>query len=157
VRKAAEIVGREILVPGSIANLGPGFDVLAVAVRIYLRLRICEFDPARHGLEFHFPDLPPDGENYIERAFLHLGGNRPAPRLVVESCSDIPMKGGLGSSAAATVAGLRLLEAIYGPLRKRGGSRVPLARRLELSGTDAPTRAGHPTSASGASCQRSPA
>ena len=32
----------EIVVPGSISNLGPGFDVLSVAVQLYLRVRIAE-------------------------------------------------------------------------------------------------------------------
>ena len=39
-------------------------------------------------------------------------------RVVVRT--DIPMKSGLGSSAAATVAGLRLYEAIAGPLPEQG-------------------------------------
>ena len=30
----------EIVVPASVANLGPGFDVLAVAVQLYLRLKV---------------------------------------------------------------------------------------------------------------------
>ena len=34
------VEGAEIVVPGSIANLGPGFDALAVAVQVYLRIRI---------------------------------------------------------------------------------------------------------------------
>ena len=37
-----------IQVPGSIANLGPGFDTLAVAVQLYLTLR-CAAPPARTG------------------------------------------------------------------------------------------------------------
>ncbi len=109
--------GKEILVPGSIANLGPGFDCLGVAVQLFLRLRIAQVDESRRGLQFRFTGKPPDGENYIERAFRHMAHSRPqGPLLTIEVSSDIPMKGGLGSSAAATVAGLRLFEAIHGPL-----------------------------------------
>ena len=36
----------EIVVPGSISNLGPGFDVLSVAVRLYLRAQIVEIRPS---------------------------------------------------------------------------------------------------------------
>jgi homoserine kinase len=116
----SNLLNQEILVPGSIANLGPGFDCLGVAVQLYLRLRIAGVDESRHGLEFHFTGKPPDGENYIERAFRHMAqGHEANPRLTVEVTSEIPMKGGLGSSAAATVAGLRLFEAVYGSRRNQ--------------------------------------
>jgi homoserine kinase len=113
--------GIEIRVPASIANLGPGFDTLAVAVRLYLRLQVTPlagFD----DLLFEFPNCRVDGENYIERAFRFVAQQQssafPSMRVVVQT--DIPMKGGLGSSAAATVAGLRLYEAIAGPLPAQG-------------------------------------
>ena len=109
--------GLDINVPGSIANLGPGFDTLAVAVRLYLRLHV---RPGRgtNNLHFTFRRGDPDGENYIERAFHFLARQRrdAFPSLSVEVDSEIPMRAGLGSSAAATVAGLRLYEAIAGPL-----------------------------------------
>jgi len=108
-------------VPGSIANLGPGFDTLAVAVQLYLQLEVSIL-PGVDELQFHFLGCPVDGENYIERAFRFLARQRDYshPSLSVEVRSEIPMKGGLGSSAAATVAGLRLYEAITGPLAEQG-------------------------------------
>jgi homoserine kinase len=113
--------GVEIRVPASIANLGPGFDTLAVAVRLYLHLHVT---PAAglNELHFEFPDCKIDGENYIERAFRFVSHQSGAafPSLHVVVRTDIPMKGGLGSSAAATVAGLRLYEAIAGPLPAQG-------------------------------------
>ncbi len=111
----------EIRVPGSIANLGPGFDTLAVAVELYLELRVTVL-PGADELLFQFLDCTIDGENYIERAFRFLAGQRGGsyPSLRVEVRSAIPMKGGLGSSAAATVAGLRLYEAISDPLPEQG-------------------------------------
>jgi homoserine kinase len=107
----------EIKVPASIANLGPGFDTLAVAVRLYLRLCVRTM-PGRGKLEFHFVGQDLCGENYIERAFRFLARQNftSLPSLSVEVHSEIPMRAGLGSSAAATVAGLRLYEAIAGPL-----------------------------------------
>jgi len=107
----------EIKVPGSIANLGPGFDTLAVAVQLYLRLSVRTI--AGHDkLEFRFLDCELCGENYIERAFRFLARQSSVsfPSLYIEVRSDIPMRAGLGSSAAATVAGLRLYEAFAGPL-----------------------------------------
>ncbi len=107
----------EIKVPASIANLGPGFDTLAVAVQLYLSLTVWTI--AGHDrLEFRFLNQELCGENYIERAFRFLARQNPGsfPSLHIEVRSDIPMRAGLGSSAAATVAGLRLYEALAGPL-----------------------------------------
>jgi homoserine kinase len=107
----------EIEVPGSIANLGPGFDTLAVAIQLYLRIHV-RVEPGAGELHFKFPGWKLDGENYIERAFRFLAGQhgRSFPSLSIEVDSDIPTRAGLGSSAAATVAGLRLYEAVAGQL-----------------------------------------
>ncbi len=111
----------EIRVPASLANLGPGFDTLAVAVQLYLRLSV-KVGPGVNELKFKFVNCTLDGENYIERAFRFAADQRGAsfPALSIEVHSDIPAKSGLGSSAAATVAGLRLYEAIAGPLPPQG-------------------------------------
>jgi len=107
----------EIRVPGSIANLGPGFDTLAVAVQLYIVARARRI-AGRGELKFHFLDQEPSGPNLIARGFRHLAGDEAhlLPSLCVEVSSDIPMQAGLGSSAAAIVAGFRLYEAITGPL-----------------------------------------
>jgi len=111
---SAEIILR---IPGSIANLGPGFDTLAVAVKLYLTLRVRR-EPEETGLNFRFVNQTLVGDNYIARAFRHIARrhNFRIPPLVIQVESDIPMKSGLGSSAAATVAGLRLYEALAGPV-----------------------------------------
>ena len=107
----------EIKVPGSIANLGPGFDTLAVAVQLYLTVRARRI-PGNGCLEFSFLGYQPCADNCIERAFAYLAGDqfRSLPSLSVEVSSEIPPSAGLGSSAAATVAGLRLFEAVSGEL-----------------------------------------
>lgn len=110
----------KISVPGSIANLGPGFDTLAVAVQLYLRLHV-RVEPGTNELRFNFRGRKLDGENYIERAFHFIARQHgdAFPSLSVEVDSDIPTRAGLGSSAAATVAGLRLYEAATNPLPQR--------------------------------------
>ena len=105
--------------PGSVANLGGGFDTLGVAVQIYLRARILEVrhdGGARLLVARSSPPVP--GGNALERAFALAATRtgRPAPSVTVEVASDIPMAAGLGSSAAATVAGLRVFEQVTRPL-----------------------------------------
>ena len=145
-RRHAEIApgkleGGDIAVPASIANLGPGFDALAVAVQLYLRVIIVEVSPStRDHLEFEFADGPPGGENMIERAFRFMaaGDSSGFPSLSISVKSDIPQRSGLGSSAAAIVAGLRLWEKVKGrrPVREM----LSAACRLE----------GHPDNVSAA-------
>ena len=110
----------EITVPASVANLGPGFDVLAVAVQLYLRLKVRLVD-GQNELRFNFIGQQLVGENYIERAFQFLARQqqRRFSSLEIDVHCEIPIRSGLGSSAAATVAGLRLYEAILGPLQPR--------------------------------------
>jgi homoserine kinase len=74
--------------------------------------------PGNGDLRFEFANLRLDGDNYIERALRFVAARHqfPIPSINVRVESDIPMKGGLGSSAAATVAGLRLFEALAGSL-----------------------------------------
>jgi homoserine kinase len=58
------------------------------------------------------------GQNALERGYAAAAGRtgRQAPTVTVEVESDIPMAAGLGSSAAATVAGIRIFEQVTGPL-----------------------------------------
>ena len=142
--------GHEIVVSGSISNLGPAFDALSVAVDVYLRVRVDEVTPGTPGLVFT-GQVPSSGENRIttgfERAAARFG--RAAAGARVHVTTDIPMKAGLGSSSAATVAGLRLYEALTAP--RDPDALMEIATAIE----------GHPDNAAAAllggltlSCQR---
>ncbi len=101
------------------ANLGPGFDTLGVAVELYLRARIVdvrEDGGTRLVVTRNRPAIA--GENALERAFALAARRtgRTAPTVFVEVDSAIPMAAGLGSSAAATVAGIRVFEQVTRPL-----------------------------------------
>lgn len=109
----------DILVPGSIANLGGGFDTLALAVTVYLRLRIVEVREDGGARLTVVGSTPPvRGRNAVERAFEAVAQStgRPAPSVFAEVSSDIPMAAGIGSSAAAAVAGLRAFERVTAPV-----------------------------------------
>jgi homoserine kinase len=126
------LLADEIAVPGSVANLGPGFDTLGVAVELFLRVRILEVaDDGGARLTVGRSSPPVSGDNALERAFalaVERTGRR-APSVTVEVRSDIPMAAGLGSSAAATVAGLRVFEQVTEPLS--GAARLALAAVAE--------------------------
>src|ERR1039458_8190089 len=108
--------GARISVPASIANLGPGLDTLALAVRLFLHLRVRKSQqPGSNLLHFHFRNIELQSENLIERAFRHLAARRRFPSLDVEVETEIPLCSGLGSSAAAVAAGFRLFEKLFGP------------------------------------------
>jgi homoserine kinase len=106
-------------VPGSVANLGGGFDTLGVAVELYLRARIVDVTEPGAGVLTVIKSTPPvRGDNALERGYAAIARRtgRRAPSVTVEVESDIPMAAGLGSSAAATVAGIRIFEHVTGPL-----------------------------------------
>lgn len=109
----------DLAVPGSTANLGGGFDTLGVALQVYLRARIVDVkDDAGAKLAVVSSTPPVTGRNAVERAFEAIARRtgRRTPSVFAEIVSDIPMAAGLGSSAAATVAGLRIFERVTGPV-----------------------------------------
>jgi len=112
-------MSNEVLVPGSTANLGGGFDTLGVAVQLYLRARIVDVRHDGGGrLEVVSSRPAVRGTNAVERAFAAIArqAEGAVPTVFAEIDSDIPLAAGLGSSAAASVAGLRIFEHVTGPL-----------------------------------------
>jgi len=116
------VLPAEVIVPGSVANLGGGFDTLGVAVQVYLRARIVDVrDDGGTRLVVTRSSPPVKGHNALERAF-NLIAERTGlktPTVHVEVDSGIPIAAGLGSSAAATVTGLRIFEKVARPLSDR--------------------------------------
>jgi homoserine kinase len=95
--------------PASSANLGPGFDVLALALAPRCRVSV-ELD---EGWEVVGSDGVPD--DALQAIVWGVAGAAPPHR--VEVTSDIPIGKGLGSSAALRVAVAAALEASSGEMR----------------------------------------
>jgi homoserine kinase len=113
----------EVRVPASSANLGAGFDCFGLALDLFLTVRATlQSGPAAHseartrGVDGSaaLPSVPE--ENLILRAMQHAaerhGQRLPPVHLAVQN--QIPIAGGLGSSAAAIVAGIALGFAVCG-------------------------------------------
>jgi homoserine kinase len=99
---------RLVRVPSSSANLGPGYDVLAAALSPALELEVEE--TGSFSVECQVPGVPLDRTNLCVRAFERL---HPADGLAFRIGSEIPAASGLGSSAAAIVAGLTAADHLY--------------------------------------------
>jgi homoserine kinase len=94
-------------VPASSANLGPGFDSFAAALGIHMTLEVEE--TGRFGIETDLK-IARDRRNLVARGFARL---HPVDRFTFRIASDIPLSGGLGSSAAAYVAGLMAADHVF--------------------------------------------
>lgn len=97
-----------VRVPASSANLGPGYDVLAAALAIHLELEVEE--TGEFAVESNIEGTPLDRSNLCVRAFQTLHS---ADGVSFRVRSHIPLAAGLGSSAAAIVAGLAAADHMY--------------------------------------------
>jgi homoserine kinase len=134
-------------VPATSANLGPGFDALGLALGWYDDVSAAVLDGPGLDIEIEGTgagDLPRDERHLVVRAmtatFQALGTSRPG--LALRCVNRIPHGRGLGSSAAAVVAGVLLARALVadGPERLDDDGVLALASGLE----------GHPDNAAAA-------
>jgi homoserine kinase len=121
---------RLVRVPASSANLGPGFDVLAAALALHVELEVSE--TGRFAVHTDL-QIARDRRNLAVRAFETL---HPADDFEFTIRSDVPLSGGLGTSAAAYVAGLMAADSLF----ELDASLLQDATRLE----------GHPDNAAAA-------
>ncbi|WP_249010116.1 homoserine kinase [Conexibacter sp. DBS9H8] len=98
---------RLVRVPASSANLGPGFDVMAAALGLGLEVEVAE--TGRFGVHTDLP-VRTDRDNLTVRGFEAL---HPADDFSFTVRSAIPLSGGLGSSAAAVLAGAMAADHIF--------------------------------------------
>ncbi|BDA78165.1 homoserine kinase [Leptospira kobayashii] len=124
----------KIRVPGTSANLGPGFDLMGMALKIY------------NDFEFTFPKekgysivqkngepLPfSSKEDLVREAyedyFQHFLPNVEIPTYHCKMALSLPLKGGLGSSASAIVAGLCVAREVH----KRKETKISIPTEKEF-------------------------
>lgn len=112
---------RVVSVPASTANLGPGFDVLAGALSLTLTVEVEETGEFAVNTDLA---VPTDKSNLIVRAFESL---HRADDFTFTVRSEIPLTGGLGSSASAILAGVAAADHIF----ELGTDLLAQATRLE--------------------------
>lgn len=130
----------QIQVPGSTANLGPGFDSIGAALNLYLKLNVTAQD---HWEFIHIgPNTPID--TTVENHLIYQYANKIAESFQkkltpckVEMTSDLPLARGLGSSAAAIVAAIELANQVC-DLKLSTQQKLSIASEIE----------GHPDNAS---------
>jgi homoserine kinase len=98
---------RVVRAPASSANLGPGFDCFAAALGLHLELEVIE--TGEFAVESSL-DVPRGRDNLCVKAFESLHS---ADDFTFRISSEIPLTGGLGSSAAAIVAGLLAADHLF--------------------------------------------
>ena len=99
-----------VKVPASTSNLGSGFDTFGFALQLYLNV---EMDTIPTGLEISnsgegSSEIPRDENNLVFKAaekLFQTTGNK-LTGLKIKTNNEIPLQRGLGSSAAAIIAGL---------------------------------------------------
>ena len=124
----------QIQVPATSANLGPGFDCLGLALRIYDRYIAQILDEPGVDIDVTgegAAGVPTTDKNLVIKAmykgFDFLGGR---PRgIALRQLNVIPHGRGLGSSAAAIVGGLALARGLV----LGGNERMSLADMLNIA------------------------
>ncbi|MBQ7704919.1 MAG: homoserine kinase [Selenomonadaceae bacterium] len=110
-----------VRVPGTSANCGPGFDCLGLAATIYNDLELTLLEENSLTIEAHgdgAETIPTDEKNIVWKAarmILERSNNAEKFKgAILKMQNNIPMSRGLGSSAAAIVAGLTAANEIVG-------------------------------------------
>ncbi|MDA3793182.1 MAG: homoserine kinase [Elusimicrobia bacterium] len=109
----------KVKVPATVSNIGPGYDVLGFAVDLFLTIEVKPGDGKCSDRKFSMEGTASgisDEDNALSAAFsgeiTEAGGKYPPVDITAKS--EIPLKMGLGSSAAARVGGIIAAAKITG-------------------------------------------
>jgi homoserine kinase len=141
-----------VRVPATSANLGPGFDCFGLALDLCNEVTVdTEAEPGVSWEGEGADELPTDGTDVVCRAAVLTAerhpGARPLPSFSLHGVNRIPLERGLGSSAAAAVAGAAIAQALT------AGRRGPITDDPELGvllHSVATELEGHPDNAAAA-------
>jgi homoserine kinase len=128
-----------IKVPASTANLGPGFDSLGLAVDLYLTLEVEKSEKwVVTSFVQELEGLPSDDQHFICQTAILTAKQFDSvlPPCSIKILSHIPLARGLGSSAAAIIAGIELANQMAN-LQLTTKQKLEIAAELE----------GHPDNA----------
>ncbi|MGB9791949.1 MAG: homoserine kinase [Thermacetogeniaceae bacterium] len=108
-----------VKVPATTANLGPGFDVLGMALKLHNTVILEETGDCRFAVEVLGEGaelLPRNTDNLAAKVVLRLFKkmSRSLQGWKLQLYNEIPLQRGLGSSAAAIVGGLLAANAVLG-------------------------------------------
>src|SRR5438093_8113907 len=123
----------EVRVPATSANLGPGFDVLGLALGLYNEILYEEADRVAVSVEGEGAEgLDTGADNVVSRGarMVYEAADRRFHGATIRCINRIPLARGLGSSAAAWVGGLVAANAALGSLLDRDAV-LALAFRAE--------------------------
>lgn len=122
-----------VRVPATSANLGPGFDCFGLALDLCNEVTVdTEAEPGVAWEGEGAEELPTDGTDLVSRAIaytveqqhrVHEGAR--VPRFSLHGRNRIPLRRGLGSSAAAAVAGVAIADALLGDARTNATPQDP--------------------------------
>lgn len=107
----------QVQVPATSANLGPGFDCMGLAVKLYNRFTVEENDKLNFVLKGNYTDnIPINEDNLLWKTMLRLWQKIDFPPKPVQITleSDVPPARGLGSSSTAVVGGLMIANILAG-------------------------------------------
>ena len=126
--------GIYIRVPGSIGNVGPGFDTFGLAVQLYLHVWAQPATKAQWT--FHGEDadrLAASETHRIATAMDRAAAtwNVAPPVLAVRVWNELPVERGLGGSGAAALAGIALVATFCQRARKPRADWLDLAIAME--------------------------
>ena len=126
----------KIRVPATTANLGPGFDSLGMALDLWNEVRVETAEVAIVTLEGQgATELRADSTNLVYRAMEHLFQHAgvATPALKVHCRNEVPLKRGLGSSAAAIVGGVVAANLLLARLPGSAGHSLSQDELLKLA------------------------
>jgi homoserine kinase len=123
----------KLRLPATSANLGPGFDALALALELFLEIEAAPADQFSITASGRNPEICAGlNRNLLIQTYeaVLAGEQRPVVPLAIRMSNGIPVGMGCGSSAAVRLAGVALASA-FGNLGWDGERIVERALRLE--------------------------